>query len=403
MTVAKPLSGSGVYPIDLVKRRSEEVLRSLRNNVFAPEGRKTLRRCWNIQEAAKLVGRSAQTIRNTEAAGLLPTPPRLANGRREGYSLELINNMRAYFSTRPWRSDDDEPVVLSFSNFKGGVGKSAFATHSAQYFATRGYRVLLIDLDSQASTTTLFGYNPDLEIEKEHTLTPYLLGDESTLEYAVRHTHWPGIDMIPSALHFYNAEYEMAAQVSGNVTLLESLKFGIATIADRYDLIILDPPPALGLISISALIAASALVIPVPPSNTDFASTTHFFSMLLDTLGTLRKHGVDARYKFFRLALSKYDERKSTQVAIADVMKRVFGEYLLKTPVKDSAEIDNASARFETVYEQQGPLTSRETHQRCLEFLDGVNREIEILVRHTWPSQQAALREEGLLRENTHG
>ena len=84
-------------------------------------------------------------------------------------------------------------------------------------------------------------------------------------------------------------------------------------------------------------------------------------------------------------------------------MKRVFGEYLLKTPVKDSAEIDNASARFETVYEQQGPLTSRETHQRCLEFLDGVNREIEILVRHTWPSQQAALREEGLLKENTHG
>lgn len=403
MTNINNMPGSGDYPIAQVKRRSDEVLRSLRKNVFAPEGKKTLRRSWNIQEAAKLVGRSAQTIRNMEAAGLLPNPPRLANGRREGYSLDLINNMRAYFSTRPWRTDDDEPVILSFSNFKGGVGKSAFATHSAQYFATQGYRVLLIDLDSQASTTTIFGYNPDLEIAIEHTLAPYFQGDESTLEYAVQHTYWPGIDLIPSALHFYSAEYSLAAQVSGNVNLLESLKFGIATIADRYDLIILDPPPALGLISISALIAANALVVPVPPSNTDFASTTHFFSMLLDTLGTLNKHGVNARYKFFRLALSKYDERKSTQVSIADMMRRVFGEYLLQTPVKDSAEIDNASARFETVFEQQSPLTSRDTQQRCLEFLDGVNREIEILIRHTWPSQQAALRAEGLLKENAHG
>lgn len=383
--------------IQFARRRAREVLRSLRKNVFAPEGQKILRRTWDINEAAKLVGRSAQTIRNTEASGLLPSPPRRDNGRRVGYTLELINNMRAHFSTRPWRADEDEPVILSFSNFKGGVGKSAFATHSAQYFAMQGYRVLLIDLDSQATTTTIFGYNPDLDIAKEHTLAPYLQGEESTISYAIRPTYWPGIDLIPCALHWYGAEYEMAAQVSGNVGLLESLKYGINTVSSGYDLVILDPPPALGLISISALIAANALVIPVPPANTDFASTENFFSMLLDTLSTLQNHGVQPDYKFFRLALSKFNDRKSTHVAIAQVMQRVFGEILLQTPVKDSAEIDNAGARFETVYEQQSPLTSRDTQQRCLEFLDGVNHEIEILVRKTWPSHQAALRNAGLL------
>jgi chromosome partitioning protein len=78
-------------------------------------------------------------------------------------------------------------------------------------------------------------------------------------------------------------------------------------------------------------------------------------------------------------------------------MRQVFGNYLLATPIKDSAEIDNASARFETVYEQPGPLTSREVHRRCLAYLDGLNRELEIMVRRTWPSHHDDLRKAGLM------
>lgn len=386
-----------IDPLKFLRQRADDVLAALRESVFAPEGEKTLRRTWSISDAADLVGRSQQTIRLAEKEGKLPSPIRLENGRRGGYSLAEINQMRAVFGTHPWRSPQDPPLVLSFSNFKGGVGKSSFACHAAQYFAIRGYRILLVDLDSQASTTTTFGFNPDLQITREDTIAPYLLGGQHSLHYAIRKTYWPGIDLIPSALHFYGAEYELAAQVSGNVELLETLRAGLDGVADRYDIIILDPPPALGLISISALVAANALVIPVPPANIDFASTAHFFGMVLDTLETLRKHGVDPKYRFVRVALSKLDERKSTQTAIAEMMRRVFGTYLLTTPIKDSAEIDNASARFETVYEQPVALTSREVHRRCLAYLDGLNRELEILVRRTWPSHHEALREAGLM------
>ena len=383
--------------LDFLFRRSQDVLSALRDDVFAPEGVKTLRKNWSISEAAELVGRSQQSIRLAEKDGKLPTPQRSESGRRRGYTLEAINMMRDAFDTRPWRAAGDEPVIMSFSNFKGGVGKSSFACHTAQYFAIRGYRVLLVDLDSQASTTTVFGFNPDLQITPDDTLAAYLFGERHTLDYAIKPTHWPGIDLIPSALHFYGAEYELAAQVSGNVPLLESLRAGIDGVSEAYDLIILDPPPALGLVSISALVAANALLIPVPPANIDFASTSHFFGMVIDTLSSLSRHGVEPSYKFVKVALSKFDERKSTQAAIVEMMNQVFGTFLLTTPIKDSAEIDNASARFETVYEQPGPMTSREVHRRCLAYLDGLNREIEVLVRRTWPSHHKALRESGLM------
>jgi chromosome partitioning protein len=79
------------------------------------------------------------------------------------------------------------------------------------------------------------------------------------------------------------------------------------------------------------------------------------------------------------------------------MMNQVFGNFLMATPIKDSAEIDNASARFETVYEQPSPLTSREVHRRCLAYLDGLNHELELLVRQTWPSHHDALREAGVM------
>lgn len=397
MLAKRKTEANELDPLEFLRQRAEDVLSALRDDVFAPEGIKTLRKTWSISEAAKLVGRSQQSIRLAEKEGKLPSPERLESGRRRSYKLDAINKMREVFGTRPWRASTDEPVIISFSNFKGGVGKSSFACHSAQYFAIQGYRVLLVDLDSQASTTTVFGFNPDLQITPQDTIADYLLGERHNLHYAIKPTHWPGIDLIPSALHFYGAEYELAAQVSGNVGLLESLRAGLEGVADAYDLIILDPPPALGLVSISALVAANALVIPVPPANIDFASTGHFFAMVIDTLETLRQHGVDPDYKFLRVALSKFDERKSTQVAIVEMMQQVFGNYLLPTPIKDSAEIDNASARFETVYEQPGPLTSREVHRRCLAYLNGLNRELEILVRRTWPSHHEDLRKTGLM------
>src|SRR3546814_8556513 len=78
--------------------------------------------------------------------------------------------MREVFGTRPWRAASDTPAIISISNFKGGVAKTTIALHAAQHFAIRGYRVLLIDCDSQASTTMMFGYRPDVDLSEDDTL-----------------------------------------------------------------------------------------------------------------------------------------------------------------------------------------------------------------------------------------
>jgi chromosome partitioning protein len=109
-----------------------------------------------ISRVADLVGRSSAAIRDAEKEGRLPSVERTASGRRVGYTLAEVNQMRAVFGTRPWRTAGDPLCVIAVQNFKGGVGKSTVASHLAQYLAIKGYRVCLIDCDSQGSSTAMF-------------------------------------------------------------------------------------------------------------------------------------------------------------------------------------------------------------------------------------------------------
>jgi cellulose biosynthesis protein BcsQ len=100
-------------------------------------------------------------------------------------------------------------------NFKGGVGKSTLSVHLAQYLAIKGYRAALIDCDSQASATTLFGYVPDLDLTEEDTLYPFLRHDDmESLDYALRKTHFDGLELVPANLRLFQSEYEIAARMA---------------------------------------------------------------------------------------------------------------------------------------------------------------------------------------------
>ena len=87
-------------------------------------------------------------------------------------------------------------------------------------------------------------------------------------------THWDGLYLVPANLKLYSAEYELAARIARTEpALLNRLAEGIASIGDQLDVVILDPPPALGTISLSVMRAANALLIPIPPTVVDFTST----------------------------------------------------------------------------------------------------------------------------------
>lgn len=352
-----------------------------------------------ITRVADLVGRTGTAIREAEKDGRLPVVARTQSGRRIGYTLGEVNAMRTVFGTRPWRDPTDPLAIIAVQNFKGGVGKSTVSVHLAQYLAIRGYRVCLVDCDSQGSSTTMLGYVPDLDISEDDTLYPFIRNTEmSSLAYAVRETHWDGLWLIPANLRLYSAEYELAARIArSDQRLLNRLSEGIASIAEHFDVIILDPPPALGTVSLSVMRAANALLVPIPPTVVDFTSTTSFLAMLHESIGVLEERGLPIDLRWMRFLATRADEQKSMQRELLQVMRNLFGESMLRTVLRDSAEIDNASARMMSVYELEQPVTSRETYQRCITYLNAVNAEIEMQIRLTWPSHAVRLRAEGVL------
>lgn len=379
--------------------RSLGVLELLRNQGLRGEAAVRQAPRYPITRVAELVGRTSAAIREAEKDGRLPTVERTASGRRVGYSLAEINQMRAVFGTRPWRTANDPLAVIAVQNFKGGVGKSTISAHLAQYLAIKGYRVCLLDCDSQGSSTALFGYVPDLDIREEDTLYPFFRNAEmASIAYAVHETHWDGLYLVPSNLKLYSSEYELAARVArAEPRLLNRLAEGIASIADHFDVVVLDPPPALGAISLSVMRAANALLVPIPPTVVDFTSTASFLAMLYETMLTLQERELPIELQWMRFIATRADEQKSMQRELLGLMRNLFGDTLLRTTLKDSAEIDNASARLMTVYDLEQPVTSRETYQRCLTYLNGVNAEVETQIRLTWPSQLGRLRTEGIL------
>lgn len=399
----QPTESTGATDIVELYNKAQHVLGQLREaGVDAETGEKGAPR-YPISKAAELVGRGASAIREAEKDGRLPPRARTASNRRLNYTLAELNEMRHVFGTRPWREPDDPLAVLAVQNFKGGVGKSTIAVHLAQYLAIRGYRVLLMDCDSQASTTMMFGLVPDRDVGEYETLYGYLHDQDLLgLQPLLRRTHFDNLWLLPANLKLYNAEYEIAAYIarhgSEGYAFIDKIGEAIKSVGDEFDVVILDPPPALGMISLSVLTAANAMLIPMPPSMIDFSSTASFLSMLGSTMQSLEQlRGRSPVYNFVRLVASKADDNKSMHREIIRLSQRLFGSAMLRASLKDSAEIDNASSRLSTVYELERPITSHAVHSRCLGHLNAINAEVELDIRRTWPSQLAALRKEGHL------
>ena len=368
----------------------ERMIERLRRKAFLPESRKGLNVRFGIAEAAQLLGCSTNRIRMAEDDGRLPPPPAGDNGRRLGYTVEDLLNMRSVLGASPHRSADDEPAIIAVQNFKGGVGKSTVTTHLAHYFAVQGYRVLVVDCDSQATTTTLFGFNPHFNITREETLYPYLSIDptQADLLYAVKQTPWPNVDLIPSNLELFDVEYELAAAGADGQSVLAArfrkLKQGLMDLARDYDVVILDPPPALGTISLAVMQAANALLVPLAATTPDFCSTVQFLSMMDQVLEQLIEAGIAVDYQFVRLICSKFDANDPSHDMVRAIMEQSFGPSLLPVPILESAEISHAALRMMTVYELEKPIGTPRTHKRCRANLDEALGQVEQLVRNGW-------------------
>jgi chromosome partitioning protein len=375
---------------------SENFLQAMHERGAQPHQRKTFQRLFSPSEAADMVGRDRTTLARAEAEiGITEAARHPGNNRRMGYTLAQVNAFRAHFGTLPWRdAATDPPVVIACQNFKGGVGKSTTCVNLAHYLALKGYRVLIIDTDSQATTTAMFGYMPDAEIEQDATILPYLAAEQPSLEYAIQKTYVPGIDLIPACLALYEAEISMVMQVAGQpneeqrLAFFQELRFGIAGVADRYDVVLLDSPPALGMISINVLMAADALLIPCPAKMFDFASTVQFFRMIQNYIGQLDP---TKTYRWISVLTTLFMRGHASQKQFFDVMRACFGDSLFQHVFFHTAALTNSSAEYLTPYEQARP------DRQVLEMMNGVFEELEVAFLRDWPSKAGLLAARGVV------
>lgn len=392
-TAASDTPGAGPsesLQIGRLAEAGERMIERLRRKAFLPERRKGLNIRFGIADAAQLLGCSTNRIRMAEDDGRLPPPPASDNGRRLGYDIPAMLNMRDVLGASPARSPEDTPAIVAVQNFKGGVGKSTVTTHLAHYLAIQGYRVLVVDCDSQATTTTLFGFNPHFDVGRDQTLYPYLSIDatQADLLYAVQPTPWPNVDLIPSCLELFDVEYELAASGSTGQSVLATrfrkLKQGLADLSRNYDVVILDPPPALGTISLAVMQAANSLLVPLAATTPDFCSTVQFLSMMDQVLAQLAEAGISVHYEFCRLICSRLDVNDPSQSMLLRIMEETFGPALLPVSILDSAEISHASLRMMSVYELERPIGTTRTHKRCRSNLDEALGQVEQLMRRGW-------------------
>jgi chromosome partitioning protein len=342
-----------------------------------PEQTKTLRG-FTLKEVCRVLDCQEQDLQELGA-----DLPLLRPGGRASLTMiaDLRNALHARHPNRSAATPLTRTCTITVTNFKGGAAKTMTAVHLAQHLTLRGFRVLLIDLDSQASATTAFGFAPNLSFAPEQTLWTLFRGDCDSVEPLITSTHWAGLDLVPANLGLYRAEFELPARQvrERGFRFWPLLRDAIAKVEGRYDVVLCDCPPSLGYLAINAFFAATGMIVPCPPSMFDFASTGMFFSQLADTLDAISEAARERTKApdFMRLLITKLAPSDRNQQILTGLLERSFPGQMLNNRMVQTTALDMAGSFKRTLYEVEPGAKSLE---RALEHLDAVNREIENLI-----------------------
>jgi len=364
------------------------MVEQIRSRLLAPEARKVAP-SFSTAHLATLCGVDKSHVGYRLTKADLPSGRLTPSGAKREFSLAEV---RAW--TRSYRADRMRPVgaraiTVAIGNFKGGVAKTTSSMVLAQGLSLRGHRILAIDTDPQGSLTTLHGLLPEAEVSEDMTIAPLCDGSQRDVRYAIRSTYWDGIDLICAAPTLFQAEFALPSRQmrEPGARFWDVLNEGLESVRDLYDVIIIDTPPALSYVTINALYAADGIIVPVPPSGLDFASSAQFWSLLADlglNLDRQDPHGHHKTFEFLHVLLSRVDPADPASPAVRQWIQATYGEYMLPVEIPKTAVTSNKAAEFATVYDVQKYEGAAKTYKRATDAYDRFVELVEQSVVRAW-------------------
>ncbi|HYO49511.1 MAG TPA: ParA family protein [Chloroflexia bacterium] len=238
----------------------------------------------------------------------------------------------------------DRGHIYCFANQKGGVGKTTTAVNLSAYLAAGGHRVLLVDADSQANATSSLGIDKHRDAP---SLYDVLMGEEEAAAAVVqidRPDFGGRLHLLPASVELAGAEVELAAQPQGEREY--RLKRALDSLASNYDYILVDCPPSLGLLTLNALTAASAVIIPLQCEYLALEGLMQLTNTVSLVLRGLNKH-----LRITGIAMTMYDSRTNLSAQVVQEVRSHFPKEVFNTLIPRSVRLSEAPSYGLTILE----------------------------------------------------
>ncbi|WP_461207636.1 ParA family protein [Clostridium sp. DL1XJH146] len=251
--------------------------------------------------------------------------------------------------------------IIDIFNQKGGCGKSTTAINLGAALAKLGKKVLLVDIDPQANTTTGVGIDDEsLETTIYHLLINQEVTQEQVKEVIIK-TDYENLYCLPSDINLSNAEITLSNYLTREVILRNILY----PLKNQYDYIIIDSPPSLGLLSVNGLSAADYLLIPVNPAFFSIKGIKHLFNTY-----NLVRSKINLNLNIMGVLITMYDVRKNISKNIEDILKQVFGNKIFKNRIRIDSKVE---------YSQDARTPLIEFNQKCHAYDDYMSLAKEVI------------------------
>lgn len=227
-------------------------------------------------------------------------------------------------------------IVIAIANQKGGVGKTTTAINLAAALAMRGRRTLLVDLDPQSNSSMSY-----LDVRSLQRTMYDVLADGMPITDVIAATAVPNLDIAPSRIALAKLESKLVGELDGHFRLKDRL----SKVQGQYDFVIIDTPPALGLTTVNALVAATHLLIPVQSSYFALEGTDD----LLETMEKIRARP-NPDLKLLGAVITLHDKRTTLARDVHKAVGGVFGDRVFQTTITKSIRLEESPAHKESIF-----------------------------------------------------